>query len=61
MARFTPQDRKYIAAVLNELMELLPPAVYADTVEAFGLYMSDDNTLFDEQRFIKECYAERHD
>jgi len=61
MSRFTPQDRKYFAAALNELIEFVPKTVYADLVEAFGLYMSDDDTLFDEQQFIKECYAERHD
>ena len=55
----TRKDYKFTAATLNEVIDFMHPAAFAQVVDSFVLYMADDNPNFDEQRFIDACYAER--
>lgn len=55
----TRKDYKFVAATLNDVMDNLHPAVYAELVAAFSNYMAEDNERFNEDMFEEACYAER--
>ena len=51
--------RDYIATsrILNEVIDFMHPAAYAELVDKFSEYMKRDNEKFDIKKFEEACYA----
>lgn len=53
----TRKDYVQTARILNDCMEYMHPAAYAEIVSKFADMMAMDNDRFDYTRFTDACYA----
>lgn len=53
----TRKDYVATANILNDVIEHMHPAAYAEIVSRFAEYMESDNERFDYDRFVEACYA----
>jgi len=54
----TRKDYVATAAILNEMIDYMHPAAFAELVKKFERMMFTDNPRFDMHRFEDACYAE---
>ena len=53
----TRKDYVATANILNDVIEFMHPAAYAEIVTKFADMMEADNERFDRDRFEQACYA----
>ena len=53
----TRKDYVATAEILNDVIDFMHPAAYAELVTNFAEYMKSDNERFDAKRFEEACYA----
>ena len=54
----TRKDYVATAEILNDVIDFMHPAAFAELVDKFADYMIEDNARFDRTRFENACYAE---
>ena len=54
----TRKDYVATAAILNDVIDFMHPAAFAEIVSKFAEYMESDNDRFDYAKFTEACYAE---
>lgn len=54
----TRKDYVATASILNETIDYIHPAAFAELVSKFADYMAMDNDRFDYAKFTDACYAE---
>ena len=53
----TRKDYVATAKILNDNIEHMHPAAFAEIVSKFADYMAMDNDRFDYEKFTEACYA----
>lgn len=54
----TRKDYVATAQILNDVIDYIHPAAFAEIVSKFADYMNEDNERFSRGKFEEACYAE---